>query len=119
MIRVQSSRTSFSGNWSNSLVLGIHRPLVSSPGNGQVERMNRTLLNMLRTLLNMLRTLPEIYKANWKDHANKLIHAYNCTRHEATGYSAFLLLFGRAPRLSIDLVFNLLEKQERWDIQPT
>ena len=45
-------------------------------GNGLVERMNHTLLNMLRTL-------PETCKASWKDHVNKLIHAYNCTVRES------------------------------------
>jgi len=43
-------------------------------GNGLVERMNRMLLNMLRNL-------PETRTSSWKDHVNKLIHAYNCTVH--------------------------------------
>ena len=69
-------------------------------GDGQVERMNRTLINMLKTL-------PEVYKSNWKDHVNKLVFAYNSTKNSSTTFSPFQLMFGRSPRLPIDFMFNL------------
>lgn len=70
------------------------------PGNGQVERFNRTLIQMLKTLTDK-------DKMNWKDSLNKLIFAYNCTRTEVTGFSLFYLLYGRSPRLPIDMLFSL------------
>ena len=68
-------------------------------GNGQVERFNSTLLSMFRTL-------PEDKKSHRSDHVGKVIHAYNCTKNEVTGYLPFYLLFGRSPHLPIDLIFN-------------
>ena len=68
--------------------------------NGQCEYFNSTLLNMLGTLT------PE-QKKDWKNHVSAMVHAYNCTRYAATGFSPCYLLFGREPRLPVDVEFSL------------
>jgi len=75
-------------------------------GNGIVERFNRTLLNMLGTL-------DPSQKSDWKSAIAPLVHAYNCTRHDSTGFTPYELMFGRRPRLAIDAVLGLIGELEQ------
>ena len=78
-------------------------------GNGMVKRLNSTVIQMLLTL-------PEKLKYKWKDSLNKLKYAYNCTKHSVTGYSPYFSLFGRNPKLLIDIILS--EHQEPSNEQP-
>jgi transposase InsO family protein len=69
-------------------------------GNGQCERFNRTLLDMMGTL-------GSDKKKDWKSAVPTLCHAYNSTKHESTGFSPFFLMYGRHPRLAIDACLGL------------
>ena len=55
----------------------------------------------------MLGTLPKEKKANWKDQLATLVHAYNCTRSTATGFCPYYLMYGRQPKLPIDILFGV------------
>ena len=69
--------------------------------NGQVERMNQTIIRMISKL-------EEDKKACWSKHLPELLMAYNATRSTVTGYSPYYLLFGRRPRIPVDYLFPTL-----------
>ena len=80
-------------------------------GNGQCERFNRTLHNLLKVL-------SKEKKERWTEYLSEATHIYNCTPHSSTGFSPFYLLFGREPNLPIDIALDI--QSEEWRrIMPT
>ena len=76
-------------------IQNLHTTPYHPQTNGLTEQMNQMVLAMLRTLL-------EKYKTSWKDLVNKVIHVYNCIKHNSTGFLPYYIMFGNKPRLPSD-----------------
>ena len=73
-------------------------------GNAGPERFNRTLLDMLGTLENEK-------KRDWKKYIASLVFYYNSTPHDSTKFSPYELMFGRKPKLPIDVQFEKVTEE--------
>jgi len=72
--------------------------------NGCVERMNRTLLQMLRTYA--LRNQEE-----WELHLPQILHCYNVSPHASLkGRSPYEVLVGQLPRTTLEVLINADDK---------
>ena len=69
--------------------------------NGQVERMNQTIICMISKL-------EEDKKTCWSKHLSELLLAYNTTHSAVTGYGPYYLLFGRRSRIPVAYLFPTL-----------
>ena len=73
--------------------------------NGAVERVHQTLRRMIAKL-------DPDKRAKWPSHLGPILIAYNATRSLITGYSPYFLMFGRRPRLPVDLLFLTVGRDE-------
>jgi transposase InsO family protein len=64
---------------------------VHPQGNAKIERLNRTLKDIL---VRLMRNRPE----DWYVHLPAAVQAYRMAVSDVTGYSPFFLLYGREPR---------------------
>ena len=69
--------------------------------NGQVERMNQTIIRMIGKL-------EQDKKAHWSEHLLEMLSAYSGTHSAVTGCSPYFLLFGRKARMPVDYLFPTL-----------
>ena len=82
-------------------LLGIEKirtTLYHPQSNGSAKRVHQTLQRMIRKLD------PEL-RRKWLAHLGSVLIAYNATRSLVMGFSPYYLMFGRRPRLPIDLLF--------------
>ena len=71
-------------------------PSILSQANGLVERFNQTLQRMLTKYVHT-------QKKKWSSFLDTCVFAYNTSRHEASQFTPFVLMFSRRATLPIDL----------------
>ena len=72
---------------------------------------NRLAERVHQTLQGMIGKLDPQKRRKWPAHIGSIIIAYNSTRSLVTGYSPYYLMFGRRPRLPINLLFPMHRTQ--------
>jgi hypothetical protein len=76
--------------------------------NGQVERFNKTMANMLAKLC-------ANDQVNWPIYLNTVVLEYNAMVHASTGESPFFMMFGRDFRFPLEIQNNTgLDKETDW-----
>ena len=84
----------------------LHTSPYHAETNGQCERFNATLISMLGTL-------PTHAKKNWQEWVATLMHAYNCTVSPVMGFSPYFLMFGRTPKLPLDIELGVSMAEQK------
>ena len=82
----------------------IQTTLCHPQSNGSAERVHQTLRRMIGKL-----DLEKCQK--WPVHLGSVLIAYNATRSLVMGYFPYYLMFGRRPRLPIELLFPTRREQ--------
>ena len=83
-------------------LLGIHKTRTTpfhAQSDGQVERWNRTIQQMLKGFVNQNRD-------DWDEHLPYLCMAYRATPHECTGCTPNLMMFGQENNMALDVMMG-------------
>ena len=73
---------------------------------------NRSAERVHQTLQRMIGKLDPEKCWKWPKHIGSVLIAYNATRSQVTGYSPYFLMFGRRPRLPVDLLLPTVNNRE-------
>ena len=103
-IIVSDRDSRFTAHFWRSLMDGLQTKLSMSTSfhpqtDGQTERVNRTLEEMLRSYVGF-------HHDDWDKKLSLMELAYNNSKHSSTGFSPFYLNYGQHPYLPLDLAIN-------------